>query len=177
MNDAAAAPHGLFALRHGRTDWNALGRLQGHTDTPLNAEGLAGARRAAVALQGLGIRRIMTSPLIRAFETARIIGAALDLTPIPDPRLIERHFGALEGGIVAQIETELGLCGPLATSDHLPGDAESWAALRARAAAVLAAVAGQPGILIVSHFATIRALADLRGRAINGPENCEVIAL
>lgn len=167
----------VLVLRHGRTDWNDLGRLQGHTDTPLNAEGLAGAHRAAVALQGRGVRRILTSPLQRASHTAQIIGDALGITPESDPRLIERNFGALEGGMVTRIAADLGVTGGLATSDSLPADAESWDGLLARTAAVLEDVQQMERVLIVSHFATISALAQLRNIPLSGPENCEVIAL
>jgi probable phosphoglycerate mutase len=61
----------FYFVRHGETDWNLNRRAQGQIDIPLNATGLAQARAAAEIVRGLGIRTICTSPLSRAFETAR----------------------------------------------------------------------------------------------------------
>jgi uncharacterized phosphatase len=95
-------------VRHGQTDWNLATRIQGGTDIPLNSTGRAQAaetglrllRRAAdAAAAGLpGWEAIVTSPLDRAAETARIIAGQLGL---PRPKVIddltERHHGLIEG--------------------------------------------------------------------------------
>ncbi len=88
----------FYYLRHGETDWNRQGRLQGWTDVPLNATGLGQARAAAGLVQGLGIRSICASPLGRALETARIVAAATaaPVTVIDDLR--ECGLGVHEGG-------------------------------------------------------------------------------
>lgn len=85
-------------IRHGETEWNARGLLQGTTDIPLNDRGHDQARGAAKLLQGAGWDRIYASTLLRAYSTAEMIAAALDL---PKPRriaaLVERSFGVYEG--------------------------------------------------------------------------------
>lgn len=93
----------FFVLRHGQTDWNLQARLQGSTDIPLNDTGREQARRAAALLDGRGLTRIVSSPLSRALETARIVGAALGLEPVIDDRLIERHFGLFEGMTIDEV--------------------------------------------------------------------------
>jgi Histidine phosphatase superfamily (branch 1) len=68
----ALLPHQPFYfLRHGQTDWNLQGRLQGHTDMPLNATGLAHARAAADMLDDKSIDIIIISPLLRALYSLR----------------------------------------------------------------------------------------------------------
>lgn len=88
----------LLVARHGQTAWNALGRLQGHTDIPLDEVGRGQARALADALADAGVTAIWSSDLGRARQTAEIVAAALALpAPTLDPDLRERRFGALEG--------------------------------------------------------------------------------
>ena len=91
-------------LRHGKTDWNDKGLLQGRDDIPLNNQGIAQARSAghelAKSFEGKSFRfdKIITSPLSRAEVTANIISSALGNVPVMiDERLIERDFGILSG--------------------------------------------------------------------------------
>lgn len=87
----------LCLVRHGETAWNAQRRLQGHTDIPLNARGLAQAEAAARALQHTPLRHIYASDLVRAADTARLIAAPHGLAVTLTPRLRERHFGGVQG--------------------------------------------------------------------------------
>ncbi|MBW7454119.1 histidine phosphatase family protein [Paenibacillus sepulcri] len=90
----------LGLIRHGKTDWNALGKIQGQTDTPLNAEGIRQAHALAARLSGEEIRwdGVVTSDLSRARETGRIIAEKLGIPLLPaDERLRERYYGAIEG--------------------------------------------------------------------------------
>lgn len=87
-------------IRHGQTDWNANGIIQGQTDIPLNMEGLRQAK--AVAERLAEDKRIwdcvISSDLLRARVTAEEIASALDIplmTPVSSLR--ERHFGQAEG--------------------------------------------------------------------------------
>jgi len=88
----------LLLVRHGETEWNAIGRLQGHSDIPLNDTGRAQARTLAARLATHGISRVWTSDLSRARETGAIIAAHLGLAePVIEGDLRERRFGIFEG--------------------------------------------------------------------------------
>ena len=63
----------IYLIRHGETDYNKKKRLQGVTDIPLNAQGIALAEKTAAGLRDISFDRIYTSPLIRARRTAEII--------------------------------------------------------------------------------------------------------
>lgn len=90
----------VFIVRHGQTDWNVQGRLQGSTDTDLNDTGRAQARQAALSLGGAVSREgvvVVSSPLSRTVETAEIISAQWGAQVTTDRRLIERDYGPWEG--------------------------------------------------------------------------------
>jgi probable phosphoglycerate mutase len=100
--------HRLVFLRHGETDWNAQGRLQGHADIALNGRGEAQAEEAGKIvgrILGRDIARLsgfdyVASPLIRARRTMELARGALGLDPFTyrlDDRLKEMSFGRWEG--------------------------------------------------------------------------------
>jgi 2,3-bisphosphoglycerate-dependent phosphoglycerate mutase len=95
----------ILLVRHGETDWNAIGRIQGHSDTPLNATGRDQAQRTARRLALEPVRALYSSDLARAFETASAIGLALGLTVVTSSNLRERQYGAWEGLTSAEIQT------------------------------------------------------------------------
>ena len=96
----------LYLIRHGETDWNAEGRLQGQADPPLNVNGVVQARRGAQKLRGSRIRRLYASSLQRAAMTAQIISAALGIPYATDPRFMEIDQGDWEGRLRAEIEVQ-----------------------------------------------------------------------
>ncbi len=83
--------------RHGRTAWNVAGRVQGQSDIPLDDFGRDQARDAAARLAALNPHKIISSDLVRASETAQILGARISQEVELDPRLREMDFGAREG--------------------------------------------------------------------------------
>ena len=93
-------------MRHGETDWNRDGLIQGSTDVPLNAAGRAQARDAARVLAGRGITAIWSSPLQRARETAATVAGALGLEVTVEPGLREAGFGTHEGQVMGEWFTE-----------------------------------------------------------------------
>jgi broad specificity phosphatase PhoE len=104
----------LYYVRHGLTDWNAAGRLQGHLDIPLNQTGREQAAHCAQILGDLFAREgrsaadfdYVSSPLSRARETMEIMRAALGLAPTAyalEPRLTEIAFGEWEGLTYAEV--------------------------------------------------------------------------
>ena len=91
-------PAHLCITRHGETDWNADGVLQGWIDVPINQRGREQADELAQQFSGTGFTRIYTSPLIRAAETAQKIAAVLQLPqPVIHEGLKERYFGVIQG--------------------------------------------------------------------------------
>lgn len=93
-----AFDHPFYFLRHGETFWNKNRLTQGQLDSQLNPTGRAQAERAAQALSGEPIERIVSSPLRRARHTAEAVGRALNLPVSCDGGLMECHLGANQGG-------------------------------------------------------------------------------
>ena len=105
----------LFLIRHGRSTWNAVKRIQGHADPPLDRVGREQASRLAERLRGEEITMFYASPLLRARETADIIGEALDVPVAPDERLKEHGVGDITGLTWEQI------------GEQYPDVAQRWA--------------------------------------------------
>lgn len=87
----------IYLVRHGETDWNQAGLLQGQTDIALNAQGLEQAREAAERLKEVPFEIAFCSPLIRAKRTAETIIGDRKITLTTDERLRELNFGPWEG--------------------------------------------------------------------------------
>lgn len=105
----------IYYVRHGETDFNLQGRLQGRRDTVLNAHGRRQAAECGTVLHDLFARdnrqpqdfRYISSPLKRARETMEILRGALGLAPLDyetDARLIEIGYGEWEGLTLPEIE-------------------------------------------------------------------------
>ncbi len=88
----------LCIARHGETDWNKSGILQGWLDVPINAHGRTQAAVMAQTFARQGFDAVWTSTLVRARETAEILSLALQLAaPRSHAGLKERNFGAIQG--------------------------------------------------------------------------------
>ena len=87
----------LYIIRHGKTDWNTLHKLQGRTDVPLNEEGRQMAENAREEYRDIPFDVCFCSPLIRARETAEILLRGRDVPILVDDRLAEMSFGSYEG--------------------------------------------------------------------------------
>ena len=87
----------LYIMRHGKTDWNVIHKLQGRTDIPLNDEGRDMAKAAGKEYQNINFDVCYCSPLIRAKETAEIVLQGRNVPIIYDDRLKEMAFGIYEG--------------------------------------------------------------------------------
>jgi 2,3-bisphosphoglycerate-dependent phosphoglycerate mutase len=98
----------LFLFRHGETDWNRAGRLQGHTDTPLNATGLAQAEALAERLRPHRLDAVVSSDLARAWTTAQIVAEGLRVPLIPEPGLREANIGEAEGLYWPEVKSRFG---------------------------------------------------------------------
>jgi broad specificity phosphatase PhoE len=150
-------------LRHGETDWNRQARIQGHTDIALNANGMAQARKAASLLANVRFDRVISSPLSRALDTARIVNEALQVPLHTDADLRERGFGSFEGHVVGDIKRRHGIPMTQSLNTILPADAEPWEATLARTRRAVATwTARHPDetLLFVSHGGVFGALHE-----------------
>jgi broad specificity phosphatase PhoE len=167
---------GIWLARHGETDANAEGRVQGTIDPPLNEHGREQARELAREAAPLGVRALYTSQLRRARENSEIVGVELGLEPRVDERFAESDRGEWEGRLAADIRKDDpdGWAGSLAveTEFRFPGG-ESLAEHAARVEAALADVARGPlPALVVCHGGTIR-----RALAARSPERLTDLAV
>ncbi|WP_416151780.1 histidine phosphatase family protein [Salipaludibacillus sp. HK11] len=87
----------ICLVRHGETDWNSLGRLQGRTDIPLNSKGILQAEECGCYLKHYGWDVMITSPLKRAKETAEIINKDKNIPLVEMDEFLERYYGDAEG--------------------------------------------------------------------------------
>ncbi|CAM3587656.1 histidine phosphatase family protein [Erysipelothrix urinaevulpis] len=90
----------IWIVRHGETEWNTVGRLQGSKDISLNKIGLQQAQDCANYLNEKPWDCLITSPLNRAYETASVIGKELDLRIIRMDEFKEMNFGDGEGLLI-----------------------------------------------------------------------------
>ena len=158
-------PDRLILVRHGATAWNAEGRFTTRTDVELSPSGRDEAAAAARALAGIGIERVMCSPLLRARATGEAIAAAAPGPPAVtiDERLREIDAGPFEGLTGAEIEA-----GPLAEQFHrwrsetdpeFPDGAETYESAVARARSFFGDVRDLPGTtLAATHGSLARVL-------------------
>jgi broad specificity phosphatase PhoE len=96
--------HGTVTLvRHAETEWSLSGRHTGRTDVPLTRAGQEKARALAEKLRGRSFQLVLTSPLSRAAETAKLAGFP---DAVPDPDLMEWDYGDDEGLTTPQIREQ-----------------------------------------------------------------------
>jgi probable phosphoglycerate mutase len=98
----------IFLFRHGETDWNRDGRLQGRIDVPLNATGLAQAEALARELLRHRIEAVVSSDLLRAWTTGRIVAEALGVPLFAEEGLRETSVGEAEGLLWAEAKGRFG---------------------------------------------------------------------
>ena len=138
----------LFFIRHGLTDWNQAGRIQGQLDTPLNAEGSQQAQRLSAFLsyrsQALAplsqASVIYSSPLNRALQTAEPLATVLKQSITPLEALQERHFGVIQGKTYPELEANHPVESQKINNrdpDFRPESGESLLDLRARVRGLL----------------------------------------
>ncbi len=156
-------PH-LLLLRHGETEWNRVGRLQGRDDSPLTARGLAQADALARTCAGFGVTRLIASPLGRARTTAERIAAACGVPFALRDGLAEMSFGACAGLTLDEVRARFPVLLDERERDrwnHRWPEGEGYADVLPRALAALAAdrpLATTPPTVVVAHQSVNRAL-------------------
>ena len=181
----------LYIMRHGRTDWNERQKLQGRTDIPLNDEGRRMAEKAREEIRDIPLDFCYCSPLLRAYETARIVLAGRDIPVIRDGRLKEMSFGDYEGIVDYFGNPDP----PISVLFQKPeaytasvGGAETFEELFARTGAFLREVVDplmkqEKDVLIVGHGAmNMSIISRIRGLPIKdfwspGIESCKMVRL
>ncbi|HEX7389653.1 MAG TPA: histidine phosphatase family protein, partial [Acidiphilium sp.] len=156
----------FWFLRHGQTDYNARGLSQGAIDIPLNDTGRAQARSAAPLLAGKGIAGIVTSPMLRARETADIVNETLGVPVTVEPDLREVVFGGMEGQPLSPWFRDW------LDGRFTPEGAESFADITHRAGRAVSRIldrSASPLLLIVSHGAFFRGLRGAMGLDLDVP--------
>ena len=154
----------LLLVRHGETDWNAAGRLQGQTDTPLNDFGRRQAQQLAEGLEAEELEAIYSSDLARARETAEIVGERLGLAVVLDPDLREKDWGNWEG--LSPVER-----------DRVEFVGETTEVHQERTLRALRRIAqrhaGERPVLVLTHGGSIRRVQTAAlGMALPVVENC-----
>jgi len=154
----------LLLVRHGETDWNAEGRLQGQTDRPLSDFGRRQARQLAEALEGEELEAIYSSDLARARETAEIVGERLGLPVELDPDLREKDWGTWEG--LTSVERDRVEFVGESTDEHRDRILRSLRRISERHP-------GEGRILVVTHGGSMRRVQTAAmGMAMPVVENC-----
>ena len=150
-------------LRHGQTPMSVQKRYAGRSDAPLTDVGVQQAAAAAKRLASASIAVIVTSPLLRAVQTAQEVAAVTGAAVVTDDGFRETDFGAWEGLTFAEVRERwpAELAAWLADPAVAPPGGESFTEVSARVTAalhrVLAAREGQT-VLIVSHVTPIKTL-------------------
>src|SRR5712691_3823802 len=176
----------MYIVRHGATDWNQSGRIQGHIDIPLNETGQAQARMVSRRLAAFGATALFSSDLLRAYETAQIIGQATGLRVLQKSELREINFGVWQGLSSLQIrerDPEVYAARRANPYDVAPAGAETWRQFYDRAVQAIQemlAMTEAPRLIVVTHGGVctvvgLRALGfDCTGKRTFESHNCGI---
>ncbi len=151
----------ITVVRHAKTEWNAQGRIQGHTDTDLSAEGWDQARAVAKKLASRHFDVAYSSDLKRTMDTAQAVVQGRNLEVIPDRELREWHLGSLQGLTMEEakgrFKKALAEYRSLAPALQIP-DGESYEVFFRRSVNAVESIARRhPGkrLLVVTHGGVI----------------------
>lgn len=140
-------------VRHGETDWNAIGMLQGRTDIPLNETGILQAEECSEFLKTSQWDVIITSPLKRAKQTAEIINKNVIAPVVEMEEFLERDYGDAEGMIDEERRSKF--------PDNIYPNQEERTSLNKRVIEGIGKINQEYGdkkILLVAHGAVINAI-------------------
>lgn len=155
----------LVLIRHGQTEYNATGRMQGQLDTDLSPTGIAQARAASAALADWNVSAVFASDLRRAADTAEILAKPWGVPVVTDARLRETHLGKWTGASHEEIDRNYPGQRPYWKHDPqwAPPEAETRVQVARRAHAVVkeameSSVFDDGLVVMVAHGGTIGAL-------------------
>ncbi|WP_432381733.1 histidine phosphatase family protein [Duganella sp. P38] len=176
----------ILLIRHGETAWNAVRRLQGHIDIPLNAQGERQAMALGRALAAEALDAVVSSDLQRAMQTAQAVAAHhAGLSLQTDAQLRERAYGVFEGMLYQDIQDEYPADFQLwqardidAVMPHGERLAESFRHFYQRVIGALQGVAARhPGqtVAVVAHGGVLEcAYRAARGMQLDSPRDFQV---
>lgn len=158
----------FIVVRHGETAWNALGRIQGHLDSPLNEEGLAQALLVGDRLAHESFACLYSSDLGRALQTAQPIADRSGRAVQTDVRLRERKLGIFQGLTGAECEfrfpDEYARFRARHPDHAIPGDGESPRQIYDRVSGAFTSLAldnPESCVVVVTHGGVLDALYRL----------------
>jgi len=165
----------LLIVRHGETDWNAQGRIQGHTDIRLSEKGAEQARSLRQRLADCQIDVAYSSDLKRTSETAKLALGDRDLVLNQTPRLREYHKGVFEGMTLEEIKSQYPAEYPKYLEKDLsyaPEGGETTRDVSIRMASIFEEIKTkhlEETVLVVSHGGVLRAaMVSLLGMPLEG---------
>lgn len=170
----------LYLIRHGQTDWNVAGKIQGSTDIPLNDMGRRQAACLARGMEGRPVEKVYTSTLSRAYETGLAIGKSQNVPVVQLKGLEEVGYGVWEGMTMEEIqekypkELEQWYNSPV---DVAPPEGESQVQVYERCGRALETILAQSrgDVAIVSHGATVVFLLEYLLRDTRRDEDEDII--
>ena len=145
----------FYIMRHGQTNANTANKAAGITDVPLNDTGRAQAASAAELIRPLGITRIISSDLLRAKETAQIVGKRLNVPVEYDPRIREWNYGNMENTAISAFTPAVF---KLLVAEHNEFGAEPAVDIFRRIDGFLGELDLAQNILVVTHGAFMRSM-------------------
>jgi broad specificity phosphatase PhoE len=176
----------LILVRHGETEWNRNGRIQGQLDIVLSAVGREQAKRTARRLAGEAVAAVYSSDLARASETAAIIAEPHGLAVVARRELREGCFGAWQGLTVAEVRERFAADYAAVRQDPVygrPVDGECIAEVAERVERMAEELwVAHPGetVVVVTHGGALKALVcrllglDLAQRWRFTVDNCSL---
>ncbi|WBW94681.1 histidine phosphatase family protein [Oceanirhabdus sp. W0125-5] len=153
----------IYLTRHGETEWNLEGRLQGSLNANLTQKGIEEARMLSERLDDVDFDLILSSPLSRALDTANIIKGEKDVSIIPNQNLKEIYFGQWEGMLHKEInESHYERYNNFWTNPHLyePLDGEAYDEFIGRIQKVIDQILDlrdKKNVLVVAHAGVVKA--------------------
>lgn len=156
----------FYIVRHGETEWNKEGRLQGILDIPLNETGVAQAHLARRLVANTPVTLVASSTLTRASATAAIIVSDRNIRLLQSKTLGEKDYGSFAGKLRNDLRKQFGIPMDQPLTPVLPPDAEQPGATAARICSAIATIlAENPNdtVLFVTHAGPIRELCRMLG--------------
>ncbi len=170
----------LYLIRHGQTDWNVAGRIQGSTDIPLNDTGRQQAACLAKGMDNRPVTQVFCSTLSRAYETAAAIGESQDVPVCRLSELEEVNYGKWEGLTMEEIqkrypkELEQWYLSPVEVA---PPGGETQTQVYERCKRAVARILDQAkgDVAVVSHGATVVFLLEYMLEGTGRSEEDDII--